>query len=53
MEADKMEQASLAKKKYLIKIIPITQLERHKVFEIKLPANVKKVSGVIITTSQS
>lgn len=41
----------MAKKKYRIEVIEISQFERHKQFEIKFPANVKKVTGVIITTS--
>jgi hypothetical protein len=39
------------KKKYKILSLAITQLERHKEFEIKLPLNVTKVTGTIITTS--
>jgi hypothetical protein len=41
------------KKKYLIHTMEISQLERHKQFEIKLPSNVKKVTGVIITTGRT
>lgn len=40
-----------AKKRYSIYILEINQFERHKSFEIKLPGNVRKVSGVIITSS--
>jgi len=41
------------RKRYKILSIPITQLERHKEFEIKLPLNVTRVTGVIVTTSKN
>lgn len=41
------------RKKYKILSLAITQLERHKEFEIKLPLNVTRVTGVIITASQN
>jgi hypothetical protein len=41
------------KKKYLIHTMEISQLERHKQFEIMLPANVKKITGVIISTART
>jgi hypothetical protein len=40
------------KKRVMIHSLEITELERFRQFEIKLPANVKKVTGVIITVSQ-
>jgi hypothetical protein len=39
------------KRKYLIEVLEISQVERHRQFEIKLPANIKKITGVIITTA--
>jgi hypothetical protein len=41
------------KKKYLIQILEISGLERHRQFEIKLPANIKRITGVIITTASA
>lgn len=41
-----------SKRKYIIQVLEINDLERFRQFEIRLPANVKKVTGVIITTSQ-
>jgi len=41
------------KKKYVVAIVEISQPERHKQFEIKLPSNVAKVTGVIITSSRT
>jgi hypothetical protein len=40
------------KKKIVIHRLDITELERHRQFEIKLPANFKKITGVIITVSK-
>jgi hypothetical protein len=39
-------------RKILIYKLEISQLERHRQFEIKLPANLKKIKGVIITVSK-
>jgi|GEM_PF-1567834 len=40
------------KKKYVVAIVEVRQPERYKQFEIKLPSNVAKVTGVIITSSK-
>lgn len=37
------------KRKYLVLKVPITQLERCRLLEVKLPANAKKVSGILVT----
>jgi hypothetical protein len=39
------------KRKILIYQMAIDTLERHKPFEIRLPAGVKKVTGIIVTAS--
>ena len=39
------------KKKILIYQMEIETLERHKTFEIRLPAGVKKVTGIMVTAS--
>jgi hypothetical protein len=44
-------EAIVKKKKYKVFTLYVSQLERHKPFEIKIPANVKKVSGIIITAT--
>jgi hypothetical protein len=40
---------SRTKRKIIIKKIAIEKLERFKTFEIKLSANVKKVTGIAVT----
>jgi hypothetical protein len=42
--------STISKRKYLIQTIELNSLERFRQFEIKLPANVKKVTGIIIST---
>lgn len=37
------------KRKCLVLKVPITQLERCKLLEVKLPAHVKKVTGILVT----
>jgi hypothetical protein len=37
------------RRRIIIKKVSIDKLERFKAFEIKLPANVKKVTGVAVT----
>ena len=37
------------KRKYLVLKVRIDQLERCKLLEVKLPANAKKVSGILVT----
>jgi len=44
-------EAIIKKKKYKVFTLNINQLERHKSFQIRIPANVKKVSGIIITAT--
>ena len=39
------------KRKIIVTKIEINQFERFKPFEIKLPANVKKVTGILVTAS--
>jgi hypothetical protein len=39
-------------KKIVVYTLEITALERYKQFEIKLPGGIKKISGIIITTSK-
>lgn len=39
------------KRKIIITKMEIKQAERFKLFEIKLPANVTKVTGILITAS--
>lgn len=39
------------KRKIIITKFEVTKLERFKPFEIRLPANVKKVSGILVTAS--
>lgn len=40
------------KKKIVVYKLSVNELERHRQFEIKLPANVKKVTGIILTVSK-
>lgn len=42
---------TIKRKKIIILKLEINQLERNKTFEVKLPANVKNITEVIITTS--
>jgi hypothetical protein len=37
------------KKKYLVLKVPINQLERCKLLEVKLPAQARKVTGILVT----
>lgn len=46
-----MESNFKRKKRYLIHKIEINVNETSKQFEIRLPSNVKKVSGVIVTAT--
>lgn len=39
------------KRTFIVTKLEITKLERFKVIEINLPANVKKVTGILVTTS--
>ncbi len=39
------------KRKIVITKLEVTRLERLKPFEIRLPANVKKITGILVTTS--
>jgi len=39
------------RRKIIVVTLEINKLERFKPFEIKLPANVKKVSGILVTIS--
>lgn len=39
------------KRKIIITKIEVTKLERFKPFEIRLPSNVKRVTGVLVTAS--
>jgi hypothetical protein len=39
------------KRKIIITRLEVTRLERFKPFEIRLPANVKKLSGILVTAS--
>lgn len=41
----------IKRRRYIIHKVIINDYERHKQFEIRLPNNVKKVTGIIITTS--
>jgi hypothetical protein len=40
-----------SKRKTIITKFEVTKLERFKSFEIRLPANVKKITGVLVTAS--
>jgi hypothetical protein len=40
-----------SKRKTIITKVEITKLEKFKPFEIRLPANVKKITGVLVTAS--
>ena len=39
------------KRKIIIDKLEITRLERFRPFEIRLPANVKEITGILVTTS--
>jgi hypothetical protein len=39
------------KRKIILTKLEVNKLERFKSFEIRLPANVKKVTGILVTTS--
>jgi hypothetical protein len=39
------------KRKIIVTKVEIEKFERFKPFEIKLPANVKKVTGILVTAS--
>ena len=39
------------KRKIVITKLEVTRLERFRPFEIRLPANVKKITGILATTS--
>ena len=39
------------KRKIIVTKIEVSKLERFKPFEIKLPANVTKVKGILVTAS--
>ncbi|MBX2956301.1 MAG: hypothetical protein KF846_09100 [Cyclobacteriaceae bacterium] len=39
------------KRRIIIAKLEVNKLERFKPFEIRLPANVKKVTGILVTTS--
>lgn len=39
------------KRKIIITKLEVSKLERFKSFEIRLPANVKKVTGILVTAS--
>jgi len=39
------------KRRIIITKLEITKLERFKPFEIRLPTNVKKVTGIAVTTA--
>lgn len=39
------------KRKIIIAKLEITRLERFKPFEIRLPSNVKEITGILVTTS--
>lgn len=41
------------KRKIVVKKVEITELESFKAIEIKLPANVRKVTGILVTASES
>jgi len=41
---------TISKRKFLIQEIEFGSLERFRQIEIKLPANVKKVTGICVTT---
>jgi hypothetical protein len=41
------------KRRFIIAKLEINTLERFKPFEIRLPANVKKVTGIAVTTSRA
>ncbi len=48
MEQDK-KMLIKVKRKCLVLKVPIGQLERCKLLEVKLPAHVKKVTGILVT----
>lgn len=39
-------------RKIVVATLEITALERYKQFEIKLPGGIKKITGIIVTTSK-
>jgi hypothetical protein len=41
----------IKRKRFIIHKVVINEFERHKQFEIRLPAHVKQVTGIIITAS--
>lgn len=40
------------KRKYVVVVLDITKLEKFKPIDLRLPANVKRVTGVLVTTSK-
>jgi hypothetical protein len=42
-----------SKRKIIITKFEVTKLEKFKPFEIRLPANVKKITGILVTASAS
>lgn len=49
--SNRSEVKTRTKRKYLIHRLEINGQERFRQFEIRLPANVKQVTGILITTS--
>lgn len=41
------------KRRIIVVKFEVNKLERFKPFEIRLPSNVKKVTGILVTTSAS
>lgn len=39
------------KRKIIIAKLDVTRFERFQPFEIRLPSNVKKITGILVTTS--
>lgn len=43
--------STITKRKVIVTKIQVAKLERFRPIEIKLPANVKKVTGILVTAS--